>query len=99
MLRSLPSAFVEETFDSVGSKSMDRGLDDGLAATEIIGDLLGSGAFHGQFDDEHGFVLPAGQFTCLGRENQPLSNSLKSTRSTPPRPSSSSITPPRSMTS
>ena len=30
------------------------------SATEIIGDLLGVGAFHGQFDGEHAFALPAG---------------------------------------
>lgn len=63
VLRSLPSAFVEEAVDSVGSKSMDRVLDDGLATIEIIGDLLGSCAFHVQFDDEHAFALPAGRFT------------------------------------
>ncbi len=61
-LRSVAFAFSEKAVDSAGPEPVDPGLDGGLAASKIISDLLGAGAFHGQFDGEHAFALPTGSF-------------------------------------
>ena len=54
--------FVKETLDSAGPEPVDPCLDGGLAATEIIRNLLGAGSLHGQFDGEHAFALPTWGF-------------------------------------
>lgn len=55
-------ALSQEAVDSAGPETIDPGLDGGLTATKIIGNLLSTDAFHRQFDGEHTFALPATSF-------------------------------------